>query len=159
MSALLSALVMVAVIGLIIARQIRPRPISASRRWLLIPVVLVVLAIRDGGLLDPAHRGASFVLLAAEMLVGAGIGLAWALTTRVWREADGAVWAQGTKASLSVWGVGIAVRIGLYGAGAALGVHEGTGSILLAVALTLLIRAGLLLRRAQGLEPSYRTVA
>ena len=69
------------------------------------------------------------------------------------------MWAQGTSASLAVWGVGIAVRIGLYAAGAALGVREATGSVLLAVALTLLIRAGLLVRRAQAVEPSYRTVA
>jgi hypothetical protein len=159
MSAWLSALVIVAVIGLVIARQVRPRQISAGGRWWLIPAVLLVLAIRDGGLTDPAHRGASVALLAAELLVGAGIGLAWAGTTRVWREPDGAVWSQGTKASLAVWGVGIALRIGLYGAGAALGVHEGSGSVLLAVALTLLIRAALLVHRARAVEPSYRTVA
>jgi hypothetical protein len=154
-----SALVVVAVLGLVIARQIRPRQISAGGRWWLIPGVLLVLAIRDGGLVDPGHRDLSVLLLCAELLVGAGTGLAWAWTTRVWAGKDGAVWAQGTRASITVWAVGIAARVVLYAAGAAAGVREGTGSVLLAVALTLLIRVVLLRRRARAVEPSYRTVA
>ncbi|MGW5350842.1 DUF1453 domain-containing protein [Streptomyces sp. NPDC004031] len=159
MSGWLNALVIVAVLGLVIARQVRPRRISARGRWWLIPGILLVLAIRDGGLVDPAHRDLSVLLLCAELLVGAGIGLAWARTSRVWTGRDGAVWTQGTRASITVWVVGIAARVALYAAGAAAGVREETGSVLLAVGLTLLIRAALLVRRARGVEPSYRTVA
>ncbi|MFI0719616.1 DUF1453 domain-containing protein [Streptomyces sp. NPDC021224] len=159
MSGWLNALVIVAVLGLVIARQVRPRQISARGRWWLIPGILLVLAIRDGGLVDPAHRDLSVLLLCAELLVGAGIGLAWARTSRVWTGQDGAVWTQGTRASITVWVVGIAARVALYAAGAAAGVREETGSVLLAMGLTLLIRAALLVRRARGVEPSYRTVA
>ncbi|NUP43098.1 MAG: DUF1453 family protein [Streptomyces sp.] len=159
MSGWLSALVIVAVLGLVVARQVRPRQVPAGGRWWLIPGVLLVLAVRDGGLTDPAHRDASVLLLCAELLVGACIGLAWAQTTRIWAAPDGTAWAQGTRASITVWAVGIALRVGLYALGAAAGVHEGTGSVLLALALTLLIRAALLVRRAQAVESSYRTVA
>lgn len=159
MSGWLNALVVVAVLGLVVARQVRPRRVSAGGRWWLIPGILLVLAIRDGGLVDPAHRDLSVLLLCAELLVGAGLGLAWARTTRMWTEKDGSVWTQGTRASITVWVVGIAVRVALYTAGTAAGVREETGSVLLAVALTLLIRAALLVRRARGVEPSYRTVA
>ncbi|MFI0899719.1 DUF1453 domain-containing protein [Streptomyces sp. NPDC020983] len=159
MSGWLDALVITAVLGLVIARQIRPRRVSAGARWWLIPAVLMVLAIRDGGLVDPAHRGLSVVLLCAELMVGAGVGLAWAGTTRMWAGKDGSVWTQGTRASITVWGMGTALRVALYAAGAAAGVREETGSVLLAVGLTLLTRAALLVRRARGVEPSYRTVA
>jgi hypothetical protein len=159
MSGLLNALVIVAVVGLVIARQLRPRRVAAGGRWWLIPAVLVVLAIRDGGVLDPAHRDVSIALLSAELLTAAVMGVVWALTTRVWTESDGGAWAQGTRATVSVWVLGIALRVGLYAAGAAAGVHQESGSLLLAIALTLLIRAGVLLRRAQGLESPYRTVA
>ena len=99
------------------------------------------------------------VAVVGELMVGAVMGVIWALTTRVWTGPEGGVWAQGTRATITVWALGIALRVGLYAAGAAAGVHQGTGSVLLAVAVTLLIRAGVLLRRAQGLEPSYRSVA
>lgn len=159
MSGLVNALVILAVVGLVIARQLRPRQVAAGGRWWLIPAVLVVLAIRDGGLTDPAHRDLSIALLGGELLIGAGMGVVWALTTRMWTAQDGGVWAQGTRATITVWVLGIALRVGLYAAAAAAGVHQETGSVLLAVAITLLIRAVVLLRRAQGLEPSYRTVA
>jgi hypothetical protein len=158
-SGLVNALVILAAVGLVIARQLRPRQVAAGGRWWLIPAALVVLAIRDGGLVDPAHRDLSIALLSAELLVGAGMGVVWALTTRMWTAPDGSAWAQGTRATIAVWVLGIALRVGLYAVGAAAGVHQETGSVLLAVAITLLIRAGVLLRRAQGLESSYRTVA
>lgn len=158
MSGLFDVLLAVAVIGLVIARQVRPRQISGGRRWWLIPAVLVVLGVRDGGLIDSAHREASIALLAVELVLGVAIGLAWMQTTRLWSE-GGKVWAQGTKASVTVWVVGIVARAGLYGAGAAAGVHQKSGSVLLAVGITVFIRSGLLVWRAQSLGSSYREVA
>lgn len=157
MSGPANAVVITAIIGVVIARQVRPRRLSGGRWWLL-PAVPAVVAVGQGGLVDPHHVGIALVLLTAEMGTGAVIGIAWATTTRVWT-ADGSVWVQGTRATLGVWTMGIALRAALYGAGAALGVHQNSGSILLAVALTLLIRAGVLVWRAQALAPSYRTVA
>lgn len=159
MSGLFDALLALVVVGLVVTRQLRPRQVSGGRRWWLVPGVLVVLAVRDGGLVDPAHQEASVALLCTELLLGAGIGVAWMQATRIWTEPDGKVWAQGTRASIAVWAAGIALRVGLYAAGAAVGVEQKTGSVLLAVGVTLLIRSGLLVWRAQGLGASYRTVA
>ncbi|MEC3997587.1 DUF1453 domain-containing protein [Actinacidiphila sp. DG2A-62] len=149
MSGLGNAVVIVAVIGLVIARQMRPRRIRAGGRWWLLPAVLVVLAVRDGGVVDSAHRSTSIGMLAAELAVAVVMGFGWAFTTRMWTEGDGSVWTQGTKAALGVWVVGIAVRVALYGIAAAMGVHQHSGSVLLAVAATLLIRSGVLMARAQ----------
>jgi hypothetical protein len=159
MSGLVNALVIVVVIGVVIARQLRPRQVSAGGRWWLIPAVLVVMGVRDGGLIDPAHQELALGLLAAELIVGAAMGVVWAMTTRMWTEADGTVWSQGTKATIAVWVLGIAIRMALYGVAAAVGVHQHTGSILLAVGATLLVRAGVLMRRATHVESSYRTVS
>jgi hypothetical protein len=159
MSGLVNALVILAVVGVVIARQLRPRKVTAGGRCWLIPALMVVLAVRDGGIVDSAHRDASMTMLAVEIVVGVGMGVVWATTTRIWTEQDGSVWAQGTGATIGVWAVGIAIRIALYGAAAAIGVHQHIGSVLLAVAATLLIRSGVLLRRAQGLTPSYSAVS
>lgn len=159
MSGLVNAVVILAVVGVVIARQLRPRKVAAGGRWWLIPAVMAVLAVRDGGIIDSGHQEASTVMLAAEMLVGAAMGVVWATTTRIWTEPDGSVWAQGTRATIGVWVAGIAIRVGLYGGAAAMGVHQHTGSVLLAVAVTLLIRSGVLLWRAQSLAPSYPAVS
>lgn len=159
MSGLANALVIIAVIGVVIARQLRPRVVRAGGRWWVLPAVLVVLAVRDGGIVDPHHRDAAIALLAVETLIGAVMGLVWAGTTRMWRGEGGAVWSQGTKATIGVWVVGIAVRVGLYGVGAAMGVQQHTGSVLVAVAATLLIRSGVLMWRAQSVAPSYPAVS
>ncbi|MFI1094947.1 DUF1453 domain-containing protein [Streptomyces sp. NPDC020917] len=159
MSGLVNALVIVAVVAVVIVRQLRPRQVGAGGRWWLLPAVLVVLAVRDGGLLDSAHRDASMALLAAELVVAVVMGMAWAGTTRMWKDADGSVWAQGTKATVAVWVAGIAVRVGLSAGAAGMGVHQHTGSLLLGVAGTLLIRGAVLMLRAQKRQPSYPAVS
>jgi hypothetical protein len=159
MSGPVNALVILAVVGFVIARQLRPRTVGGGRWW-LIPGVLVVMAIRDGGsLIDAHHQDAAVALFTAELVVGAVMGVVWATTTRMWTDPDGKVWAQGTKTTIGVWVLGIAARVGLAVVAASMGVHQSSGSVMLAVAATLLIRTGVLLRRAQSLEPSYRTVS
>jgi hypothetical protein len=49
-----------------------------------------------------------------------------------------------------VWFVGIALRAGLYALGAALGVHQESSALLLALAATLLVRSGVLALRARS---------
>jgi len=66
-------------------------------------------------------------------------------------EADGAVWSRSTKASVAVWINGIGLRVGLRALGAVLGVHQDTSALLLALAATLLLRAGILHWRTKSL--------
>jgi hypothetical protein len=158
MSGLVNALLIVAVVVVVIVRQFRARPIDTGRRWWLLPVILAVVALREPGILDAHHRTASALLLATEMLVGLVMGAAWAWTTRLWTQADGVVWTKSTKASAAVWFAGIAVRVGLYALGAVVGVHQDSAALMLGLALTLLVRAGILVWRAQSL-PSAPSVS
>ncbi|MGW7543602.1 DUF1453 domain-containing protein [Streptomyces sp. NPDC054770] len=158
MSGLVNALLIVAVVVVVIVRQFRARPIDTGRRWWLLPVILAVVALREPGILDAHHRTASALLLATEMLVGLVMGAAWAWTTRLWTETDGVVWTKSTKASAAVWFAGIAARVGLYALGAVVGVHQDSAALMLGLALTLLVRAGILVWRAQSL-PSALAVS
>jgi Protein of unknown function (DUF1453) len=151
MSGVVNALLIVAVAVTVIVRQFRARAINTDRRWWLIPVVLVVVALREPGTLDAHHRTESALLLVVELIIGAVTGAGWAWTTRIWREPDGVVWTKSTKASVAVWIVGIALRIGIYGIGSALGLHQDSSALMIALASTLLVRGGILVWRAQSL--------
>ncbi|WP_329123980.1 DUF1453 domain-containing protein [Streptomyces sp. NBC_01465] len=155
MSTLTDVVVIAAVVVLVIVRQFRTQQITHDRRWWVMPAVLAFFAVRQNGLLDVHHRTESVLLIGAELAVGLAMGAAWAWTTRVWTEADGTVWARGTKATAAVWVGGMLVRLGMMGVGALAGVRLGTGALLLALAASLLVRAGVLAWRAGRLQPSY----
>ena len=154
MSQLANALLIAAVVVLVLVRQFRPQRVANGARWWLLPAVLMVLVLRDPGpLVDPRHQAASVLLLAGELILGVGMGAAWAFTTRIWRDGGGAVWMRGTKATAAIWAGGIAVRLALAGTSAALGLHQGSAALMLSLPLMLLIRTGLLMWRSQGIEP------
>ncbi|MFI1204555.1 DUF1453 domain-containing protein [Streptomyces sp. NPDC020883] len=157
MTGLLNIAVLVAVVAFVFARQFTAQRVSSEgRKWWLIPVVLAFLALRQPDLLDPVHRAASVVLLAATILIGLAGGAAWAWTTRLWTDEQGAIWTKGTWAAAGVWLCAMALRLGLMGVAAALGVHQNSQSTLLSVAAMLLARAGVTAWRARGLQPTYR---
>ncbi|MEU1295269.1 DUF1453 domain-containing protein [Streptomyces sp. NPDC005840] len=157
MSGLVNALVIAAVVVLVIVRQFRAQQIGTGRRWWLLPAVLGFVALREPGLVDSHHPTTSVTLLVVELLVGLAMGAGWAWTTRIWTESDGTVWSKSTRTSAVVWVAGIAVRVGLYALGAALGVHQHGSALLAALAVTLLVRSGILYWRAQSLTPATAT--
>ncbi|MFF1481729.1 DUF1453 domain-containing protein [Streptomyces sp. NPDC058301] len=159
MSALVNVLVAVVVVALIVSRQVRPQRLADAKRWWLVPAVLVYLAIREKGLVDPDHHLASALLLGTEIATGLLMGAAWGWTSKLWTGADGSVWTKGTRATAAVWAVGIAVRAGLAGIGALAGIRMGTGALLLGLAASLLVRSGILVWRAQSLPASYGVAA
>lgn len=159
MSGVVDAVLVVAVVALVLVRQLRPQAVTGNRKWWLLPAVLAFLAVRQPGLMDPHHETVSAALLAAELLVGVGMGAVWAFTTRVWRDESGTVWSKGTKATAAAWIGGIALRFGLAGVGALMGVHQGGGATMLALAATLLVRTGGVVWRARELQPAYSLTA
>lgn len=153
MSGLVNALVIAAVVVLVIVRQFRAAPVGGNRRWWLVPAILAFVALREPRILDAHHHTASALLLGAELLIGLATGAAWAWTTRIWAEADGTVWSRSSRASVAVWIAGIALRAGLFALGTALGIHQDSSALMLALAATLLVRSGILVVRARSLEP------
>ncbi|WP_275462621.1 DUF1453 domain-containing protein [Streptomyces noursei] len=157
MSGLLNIAVLIAVVAIVFARQFTAQRItSEGRKWWLMPVILIFMALRQPGLVDPSHRAASVVLLVVTLLIGLASGAAWAWTTRIWTDENGAVWTKGTWAAAGVWLGGMALRLGLMGIAAAFGVHQSSQTTLLSVAAMLLTRAGVTAWRAQGAQQTYR---
>lgn len=159
MSGLVNVLVIVAVVALVVVRQCSARRLSGDRRWWVLPGVLFVMALREPGLVDQHHETLSVLVLGAELVVGLVMGAAWGWTARLWRTEDGSLWSKGTKATAYVWTGGLVLRLALYGAAAALGVHQGTPALMMALAATLLVRGGVLVRRAAGIPAPYGVTA
>ncbi len=159
MSGLVNVVVIVAVIALVVVRQCSARRISGDQRWWVLPGILLVMALRDPGLVDRHHETLSVVVLGTELVVGLVTGAAWGWTARLWRAEDGALWSKGTKATVYVWTGGLVLRVALYGAAAALGIHQGSSALMMALAVTLLVRGGVLARRAAGISASYGDAA
>ncbi|MFJ9085677.1 DUF1453 domain-containing protein [Streptomyces sp. NPDC102384] len=155
MSGLPAILVIVAVVALVLVRQFKTERLSGDRKWWLLPAVLAVLAVKDGAVTDPHHVTGSVFLLAVEVLVSVGIGIGWAFTTRVWTDEQGDVWTKGTVATAGAWLGGVAARASVAGVGLALGIHLGSSSLMLGFAVSLLVRSGLLMLRADRERSAY----
>ncbi|THA74734.1 DUF1453 family protein [Streptomyces sp. A0642] len=151
MSGPVNVLVIIAVIAVVVVRQCSAQRISGDRRWWVLPGVLLVMALREPGLMDPHHQALSVVVLGAELAVGLVTGAGWAWTTRLWHAEDGTLWSKGTKATVCVWTGGLVLRAALYGLGAALGIHQGGQALMAALAVTLLVRSGALALRVAGM--------
>ncbi|GGT47423.1 DUF1453 domain-containing protein [Streptomyces atratus] len=155
MSGLVNVLVIVAVIAVVVVRQCSSRRISDDKRWWILPGILLVMSLREPGLVDPRHEALSVAVLGAELAVGLVTGAGWGRTSRLWREADGSLWSKGTKATVFVWTGGLALRAALYGAAALMGIHQGSAALLSALAVTLAVRSGVLMWRAGQMRPAY----
>ncbi|MFG2493795.1 DUF1453 domain-containing protein [Streptomyces caniferus] len=157
MSGLLNIVVITAAVAWVFIRQFTAQRVtSEGKKGRLIPVVLVVMAVRQPGLLDPGHHTASAVLLGVEVLIGLACGVGWSWTTRIWTDADGTVWSKGGWAAAGVWLGGMVLRLGLMGLAAAMGIHQGSAATMLSVAAMLLARTGVTAWRSQALQQTYR---
>lgn len=151
-----NVLIALAVLGLVLYRQLRARPV-AERRLYTIPAVLAVIGVAQGGLLDDAHPALSVALLAGEAAAAVAFGALRAVTVRLWRESDGGLWRRGTGWTLAAWLVSILSRVGFIAAGHALGLKLGSNLFLLFLALTLIAQNLLVVwrgRRVTGAAPA-----
>ncbi|WP_392673099.1 DUF1453 domain-containing protein [Streptomyces sp. LN785] len=155
MSGAISVLVIIAVIVLVVVRQCRARRISDDRRWWILPGILIFMALREPGLTDPHHEALSVTFLGAELLVGLVTGAGWGWTARLWHEPDGSLWSKGTRATAFVWAGGLVLRAALYGAATMSDIRQGSGALMAALAVTLLVRSGVLALRAREVRPAY----
>ncbi|MFE4360767.1 DUF1453 family protein [Kitasatospora xanthocidica] len=158
MSSIANILVVIAVVVLVVQRQMRVQRLDTERRFWLLPLVLGALALRDPQLVDHQHTAVSATLLVAGLVAVLAMGTVWGWTVRIWRAPDGGVLVKGTKATVAAWCGMIAIRIGLYAVGSALHVHQAGSTLLLGMAVLLLVRSVVVNWRARTLEPA-RTAA
>lgn len=159
MTAIANILIAVAVIALVVSRQVRPRRIATERRFWLLPLILAAYALRAHDLIDPDHRAEAIGLLAVSVLSALAMGCVWGWTVRIWRDQNGTLWTRGTKATLAAWFGMLVLRLGFYGLGSALHVHQSFNALLLSLAGLLLVRGVVVNWRAQSVELPHRVTA
>ena len=120
----------------VLARQVQVARVK-PRLLVLAPLVLAFFGIRS----LPASTWrvpADLALLAVSAALSLGLGVWRGQTIKVWRDADGTLWRQGSVLTLVLWGVLIAARGLLYGVGVAAGHREasGLGAVLVTLVLS-----------------------
>jgi hypothetical protein len=140
----------IAVLGFLIYRQVRVRPVRASLRLPLILGVIGVLQLSQ--YLKTVHdTGTVAAGLAGSLLLAAAFGAARAATVRVW-SAGGQLLAQGNWVTAGLWLVSAAAHFG-YDALVVPASFKGlaTVSILLYLAVSYAVQRLIVLYRAQRL--------
>jgi hypothetical protein len=148
MSALQIALVAALVIFMI-ARRFAGAPVGVQS--LIVPIGMSVygfVTVRDA-----THHGLHTIdiaLLAAEIVVGIGAGLARGATIRLYLR-DGHLWQRYTVATLLVWIAMIAVRIGFAIGGDSLGATlPAGGTALVSFGVSMLVETLVVSKRAMA---------
>jgi hypothetical protein len=144
----------VAVLALLIYRQLRVRPVNASA--VRIVAILGVIGLVEAVPYFRSHHAgsAAYAALAGSLVLAAAFGVARALTVRLFVR-DGQVMQQGGWLTALLWVVALAAHLGY---DAVIGQHKdlsgvGSATILLYLAVTLGIQRVIVQQRAQRLQP------
>ena len=150
----LELVVGIVVLGLLVYRQLRARPLRGSQRLLLI--LLVIGVIETAEYLQHQHAGsAAVVALAGSLVLAAVFGVVRAFTGRIWIQ-DGQPWVQGNLLTAALWVVALAAHLGY---DYVVGQHKDIGDIgsvtvLLYLVVSLGVQRVVSSYRAQRLEPA-----
>jgi hypothetical protein len=120
----------------VLARQVHLARVK-PRLLVLAPLILASFGIRS----LPAsiwRVPADLALLTVSAALWLGLGVWRGQPIKVWRDADGTLWRQGSVLTLVLWGVLIVARGLLYGVGAAVGHRDASdlGAVLVTLALS-----------------------
>jgi len=150
----LQLLVGVAVLGLLIYRQLVTRRVRGNQRILLI--LLVVGLIAAAQYFEGRHVGSAAILaLAGSLVLAVVFGAARAATVHVWVR-DGQAWMKGNLITAALWVVAVAGHLGFdYLVGRDKGIGNiGNATVLLYLAVTLAVQRVIVQARAQRIEPA-----
>jgi hypothetical protein len=147
-------LIGLAVLALLVYRQLQVRPVRANFRLPLILAVIGVIQLSQF-LKNDHHTGTVFAALAGSLALAALFGAIRAMTVRVWIQAGQAL-RQGTWVTAVLWVVSLGVHLGydylVDGKGSQAGL--GTASLTLYFAITYTIQRFILQAKAQRIADS-----
>ena len=142
-----------AVLALLIYRQLAARPVNASALR-LIAILLIIGLFQTYQFLSKGHdHPLTFAALGGSLVLAAIFGALRAGTVRVWLQ-DGQAWSQGNWLTAALWIASLVAHLGydvlvVHGPGAR---GLGTATIVLYLAVTLGFQRVLVFRRAQRLQ-------
>jgi hypothetical protein len=154
MSVAVEVVIGVAVLALLMFRQLQTRPVrdSGLRIMLILGVIGVVETVQY---LDKHHGGPTiYAAILGSLVLAAIFGVLRAVTTRVWQQ-DGQVWRKGNWVSAALWVVAVAAHLGydallLHGRGDS---DLGNVTILLYLAVSLGVQRIIVAQRGSRLQP------
>lgn len=152
---LFELLIGVAVLGLLIYRNLRARPVrqAAQRVYLILGAIGLVETIQY---LQSHHGGSVAVAaLAGSLVLAAVFGAIRAATVRIWVQ-DGQAWSQGNLLTAGLWVIALAAHLGydaLVGSSKNLA-GLGTATVLLYLAASLVTQRLVVQARARKLDPT-----
>lgn len=147
----------IAVLVLVVYRQLAVRRVRESYRLVLILAVVGVVELSRFLSSTGTHIGGTVALaLVGSAILAAGMGVLRALTVRLWRGDDGQLLRRGTWLTAVLWLVAVAAHLGLDalvagGAGGKQG-SIGNATIALYLAVSFGVQQLVLLNRAQRQE-------
>jgi hypothetical protein len=107
---LLYLVIGVAVLGLLIYRQLSARPVQGNQRVVLI--LLIVGLVETAQYLQKTHPGSvAIAALVGSLVLAAVFGAMRAATVRIWLQ-DGQIWAKGNLLTAALWIVALAAHLG-----------------------------------------------
>lgn len=107
----LELIIGVAVLGLLIYRQLVARPVRGNQRLLLI-LAVIGLVETAGFLQQKGHSGAAVtVALLGSLVLAAVFGAVRAFTVRLWIQ-DGQPWVKGNLLTAALWILAVAAHLG-----------------------------------------------
>jgi hypothetical protein len=107
---LLYLVIGVAVLGLLIYRQLVARPVHGNQRIVLI--LLIVGLAEAAQFMQKLHAGSTPVIaLAGSLVLAALFGAARAATVKIWMQ-DGQAWVKGNLLTAALWVAAVAAHLG-----------------------------------------------
>ncbi|SIR98221.1 hypothetical protein [Williamsia sterculiae] len=102
----------VVIVGLIVARQMKPRAVASSLRG---PIIITVIGLVSAAQFVDHHHvsPAGQAILVVSTLIGFAIAAVRGYTIRIWRDDRGTLMSRGTWLTLVLWVVGIGVHVGI----------------------------------------------
>ncbi|HEY2506146.1 MAG TPA: hypothetical protein VGI58_06500 [Streptosporangiaceae bacterium] len=153
----LELVVGVAVLALLIYRQLSSRPVRTNPRLL---VILVVIGLFETvGYFNKVHAGtAAVIALVGSLVLAAAFGAVRAVTVKIWLQ-DGQPWSKGNLLTAGLWILALAAHLGY---DYLIGHHKGLSglgdaTILLYLVVSLAVQRLIVVARAQRLAPEMAT--
>ncbi len=154
----LQLVVGVAILGFVVYRQLRARPLRMNQRLLLI--LFLLGAIETYGYFQSGKHSASAaaVALLGSLVLAAVFGVVRAFTVRIW-EQDGQPWVQGNALTAVLWVIALAAHLGFdYLVGQHKDIGDiGDATVVLYLVASLGVQRAVMTYRAQRMQPSAVT--
>jgi hypothetical protein len=142
-----------ALVGYSVYRQTKKSQVIPESRFKM-AIIYTIVGLCVGGFDRPSGL-AGYGLIAAGLLLSLVVGLARGRLTRVWAEADGRVFTQGTAVTVGLFLGLVAVKFGLGVLAWFANINDGAGfgEVLIMIAIMIAVQAQIVYRRAQAITP------